>query len=282
MCKSCAANKKCQTCIRVTLVILFIIVVVQIILAILKGVFTKQLITADIMQEILKLAGTDPSKIADIEGVFTLIGAVFAIVTVFGILWLLFLFCSVKFCPHTCCPKFLVFMTWVLSIVIMIIFFIIGGALTVVGSGFSEEKLTEACDKLARNDTSYKLELGVTDVSVSEQWSEVKAMDDLFVQNINKYMCSDLCVCPGTPADDWVKAYRAVPEETLNKYDRTQGLTGATKFDGSIDITRMVTDGYKPLIFAYDPLTEQESPTLVSFTSDSFISCVENQETFIA
>jgi len=45
-------------CIRVSIVILLVFLVVQLILAIVKGVYTKNMITADVMQEILKMTLT--------------------------------------------------------------------------------------------------------------------------------------------------------------------------------------------------------------------------------
>lgn len=104
-------------------------------------------------------------------------------------------------------------------------------------------------------------------------------IDNLYVDTINGYMCSDFCVCPGIPTDPWVKRYRDIKEEDLKKYKRTQGLTGDGKFTGKIELFRE-TD-YKPLIFAYDPATELESANLKELSSESFIDCLDNQDNFI-
>jgi hypothetical protein len=48
MCFKMSMNPKCQMCIRVSIVILLVFIVVQIILAAVKGAYTTNIVTADI------------------------------------------------------------------------------------------------------------------------------------------------------------------------------------------------------------------------------------------
>lgn len=48
MCFRMSMNPKCQMCIRVSIVVLLIFIVVQIILASIKGAYTKNIVTAEI------------------------------------------------------------------------------------------------------------------------------------------------------------------------------------------------------------------------------------------
>lgn len=54
-------------------------------------------------------------------------------------------------------------------------------------------------------------------------------IDNTYASGVNAFMCSDFCICAGTPADPWYKAYKAVPEAKYNKYGRTWN-TNAPQF----------------------------------------------------
>ena len=89
-----------------------------------------------------------------------------------------------------------------------------------------------------------------------------KTYDDV----INRYMCTDFCICPGTPSDSWYKIYKAVDEKTYNLYQRSWD-TGLNRF-GEIKIDRKDT-AVKPMFWASNPTTGK--PMHVKLASESFL-----------
>ena len=139
MCKAMGSNPKCQMCIRVSMIILLVFIVVQIILAVVKGVYTKNLVAADVMQAILKVA-FDEQKLADLESMFGMIAFGVSMMTIAGVVCALFVLCAGKFCDSFmggCCVKFAVFMSFVIFMVLAIIFILVGSSLTVVKEEFN-------------------------------------------------------------------------------------------------------------------------------------------------
>lgn len=137
-------NPKCQLCIRVTLVILAIFTVVHIILAILKAVFTKDIITQDVMMQLLSMFMTQTEK-DGITSLFNLLSIVFALVTMAAVIPRLCMFVSLKCCPNSCCPKFFVCLAFVLTAIVMIIFFMLGSVFGGLSAIFSQEEVERQC-----------------------------------------------------------------------------------------------------------------------------------------
>jgi hypothetical protein len=87
-------------------------------------------------------------------------------------------------------------------------------------------------------------------------------------------MCTDFCICPGTPADEWVKAYNELPDALYSKYNRAK--VGHT---GKIDLTNFFdTSDAAPLFWSYDPTTKESKKDLVDLASESFVACADNSE----
>lgn len=137
-------NPKCQMCIRVTLVILAVFTVVHIILAILKAVFTKDIITQDVMVQLLSMFMNAKER-DNITSVFNLLSIVFALVTMAAVIPRLCMFVSLKCCPNSCCPKFFVFLAFLLTLAVMIIFFILGSVFGGFSAVFSQEEVERQC-----------------------------------------------------------------------------------------------------------------------------------------
>ena len=60
-------------------------------------------------------------------------------------------------------------------------------------------------------------------------------------------MCTDFCICPGKPADAWVKEYEEKPDEYYAKFNRVK-----KGYEGKIDITRFSEPDPRPLFWNYD------------------------------
>lgn len=93
------------------------------------------------------------------------------------------------------------------------------------------------------------MDLKLTSYDTSEFFKEIITIDQMFSATINSFMCTDFCICPGTPTDSWYKAYMEIPDAKYAKYDRVK-----LGYTGSIDFERFGDPLQKnPLFFAYDP-----------------------------
>ena len=110
-------------------------------------------------------------------------------------------------------------------------------------------------------------------------------VDKVYARSITTFMCTDFCICPGTPADQWWKDYDKIEEVTYNKWGRSK-LVGAkeSQFNGEINLDRFAgSTKYKPLFFAYDPQNENKAkPSLVELQSETFQKCMENSDNIVA
>ena len=52
----------------------------------------------------------------------------------------------------------------------------------------------------------------VTDIDVRDFFIEIVKVDEKLSETINSFMCTDFCICPGTPADQWWKDYQALDD----------------------------------------------------------------------
>jgi len=88
---------------------------------------------------------------------------------------------------------------------------------------------------------------------------------------INKFMCSDFCICPGTPNSAHYKAYEAEEAELI-----ASGRSFKDGFDSTvIQFDRFGTEG-SPLIWAFDPETGLKDDFLVKLQSNSLLECLDN------
>ena len=77
-----------------------------------------------------------------------------------------------------------------------------------------------------------KMDLKMTSYDTSEFFKEIITIDKMFSATINSFMCTDFCICPGTPTDSWYKEYMAIPDAKYLKYDRVKlGYTGSIDFE---------------------------------------------------
>jgi hypothetical protein len=138
--------------------------VVQIILAIVKGVYTTNIATADVMQEIIKMS-MSASEVDDFESAFSSAGTAFSMITVGGICAGCWALLAARFCNKAmggCCTKWYTFCGSVSFLTISIIFFLLGSTLIVIKDQFSEEFINRECAnaKLGYSDTA-KLDLNM-------------------------------------------------------------------------------------------------------------------------
>lgn len=120
-----------------------------------------------------------------------------------------------------------------------------------------------------------EIDASVTAFDVSEMFIEISKADDEIAKNVNAYMCSDVCICPGIFTDAHVEAYsKQSIEERLNKYGRTN-----VGYDGTIDLQRFTSDANKPLFWTYDPSSQNtEKEDLKKLSSNSMIECLDNMD----
>ena len=92
----------------------------------------------------------------------------------------------------------------------------------------------------------------------SDLYQSMIDIDDLVGREvINKYMCSDFCVCPGTPNSAHYKQYL---EQTKELEASKRSMLG---FDSTeIKFDRFGSDN-SPLIWAFDPATSEPDDFLV-------------------
>ena len=80
-------------------------------------------------------------------------------------------------------------------------------------------------------------------------------------------MCTDFCVCPGTPTDQHVKDYLALPDAVYDKANRTK-----TGFTGEINLVDFFDEKKKkPLFWSYKPATGETDPLLKELESDTIL-----------
>lgn len=66
-------------------------------------------------------------------------------------------------------------------------------------------------------------------------------------------MCTDFCICKGTPNDQWVKDYEALDDSKYSEFDRNK-VVGQGGYQGVVDIART---GDKPMFWTYDVDTKE-------------------------
>ena len=138
-------NPKCQVCIRVAMVVLIVFVIVQVILAVIKGVYTKDIVMADVMQALLKLA-LDNEEFIRIERLFDMVALGISMVTVVGILCTLAVLLSARLCNKAmggCITKFFIVWSFLVFFTVAIIFILVGTSLVVVKEEFNDVFIKE-------------------------------------------------------------------------------------------------------------------------------------------
>ena len=141
----CSKTARCQMCIKISMVILLVFVLVQILLAILKGVFTKNIYSADVVQALLKVFMT-AEDIDALGSLFSLMAFAISVVTIVGALCGAMTLCAGRFCNDKCggmLTKCFILFNFLVFIAIAIVFFLVGSALTVVKTSFNEDFVRE-------------------------------------------------------------------------------------------------------------------------------------------
>ena len=90
-------------------------------------------------------------------------------------------------------------------------------------------------------------------------------------KTVNSYMCTDFCICPGAPSDDWYKEYEKIDDAVYEANDRV--FLG---YNGVIDLTRFGSADRKPMFWNYNLGTKTTDPFLEGLTSESMFECLEN------
>ena len=168
--------------------------------------YTTNVITADLTQSILR-AMMSEEDIKLVENSASMIAFALSIVTVAGLMCGCIVLCSAKFCGNFCggfCTKIFTLTSLIVFLAISIVWMLMGSALMAVRSGFNEEFVTKQCvNAKNKNYGDMYVNMQITKVDTSGMFKEIVAIDDLFATSINSYMCTDFCICPGTPADQW-------------------------------------------------------------------------------
>ena len=115
--------------------------------------------------------------------------------------------------------------------------------------------------------------MGLVNPDIKDLFIAVTDLDKQYARSINRYMCTDFCVCPGTPEDDWVKAYNELPDALYDQYARSK-----TGYDGKIDVSNFFFPRAKPLFWSYDVDTKKSKEDLVALSSESFMDCADNTD----
>ena len=89
-------------------------------------------------------------------------------------------------------------------------------------------------------------------------------------------MCTDFCICEGTPDDEHYKAYKAIPEATYNKY----GRTFEKGFDGEINLQRNQSED-TPLFWAYDPEDGKVFEPNKKLASNNLMECFDKMNDIV-
>lgn len=239
----------CQRCIRASIFILLFFCVVQIITATLKYVYTVNIAKAQVFEVVMD-ALLDSNDVDDVKGLLRLIGLTLAGITVVGFLCTcLALFC-VKCCNkplNGCCTKLQVFLTFVVQAGILSMWFLLGAILIIpyqLGPKFVEDNCKLAVE--GRYD-----EIKVNGQDASRPFKLFVEFDEVYSKNVNGFMCTDFCICPGLPTDAHYKAYKDVDPETYKKY----GRTFSAGFNGTIELQARPAGTPKPMFWAFDPST---------------------------
>ena len=138
-------NPKCQKCIRIAIVLLFIFVTGQIILAVMKATYTKNVVAAEVMQEVLLLT-LENLEIERIEEAFEMTALVVAMLTTAGIVCALASLLSARCCNRPCngfWTKWYVAWSVLVFLTVSLVFLIIGSALAVIKDQFDSEAINK-------------------------------------------------------------------------------------------------------------------------------------------
>jgi hypothetical protein len=201
-----------------------------------KGVYTTNIAKADVMQAVLKI-GMSNTEIADVEGAFESAATTISLITIGGILSTIWVFLSARCCNKACggCwAKWYAFWASVDFLIISIVFFILGSVLIVIKDQLSEEFILQECENAKTSpfgSSTANLDLSFGKVDISDFFVDVVDLDNQYARSINSFMCTDFCICPGLPTDQWVKEYKDLPTEKYTKYKRTK-----TEFTGKINL----------------------------------------------
>lgn len=198
-----------------------------------------------------------------------------SVYTILGVLCSLIILCSLKYCGDKCggvLTKCLILFSFVVFLAIAVVWLLVGGALVEVHNSFDKDFFIKNCERAIKKEyDDMSLNLYVTSVDYRDLFINIVDMDAQLSKTVNSYMCTDFCICPGTPTDQWYKDYEAVPAEEYKKHNRI--FAG---FDGTIDLTRFNDGKVKPLFWTYVPTTGLPDPNLVKLSSKSMFECIEN------
>ena len=176
----CGKNPKCQKCIRFAIIMLLVFMVVQIILAIIKGTFTKNIVTADVTVRMLETMMTE-DDLNSLQSSFGLIAFALSIVTIAGVMCAFITLCSAKFCGSCCggfCTKIFTFLSFAVFLAVSIIWMLMGAALMAVQPGFDEETIQTNCDNALKSQyDDMKVDLKMTSYDTSEFFKEIITID---------------------------------------------------------------------------------------------------------
>lgn len=205
---------------------------------------------------------------------------IISLITTLGIVCGLITLCAARFCNkpcNGCWTKWYVTCSALVFLAISIIFFLVGSVLVVIQDQFNEEFILRECENaVAKRDGDANIKLGVTSVDIQEFFQDVVEIDKKYESTINKFMCTDFCICPGLPTSEWVLEYNAKPDDYYTEFNRAK-----TGYDGKIDIARFQDGNTEawPLFWNWDVTDPTKvEPEFADITSKSFFECIDNMD----
>ena len=150
---------------------------------------------------------------------------------------------------------------------IAILYLVVGSSLWLVPSQQVATQYVETqCEKAAEgNFEGMELDFKVVRYDVGDVFRVFADFDEQFATSVNGYMCTDFCICPGSPSDSHYQKYSEIKEEIYQKYNRS--FLG---FDGAIDLEAFSdSNAIKPLFWTFDPSTGTPRSNLQALSSQS-------------
>lgn len=178
-------------------------------------------------------------------------GLLFGLVTLAAMVCGLITLCFAKFYftgMGNCCNKFYICISFSLFITLGIVWIII--AIVFALPGLIVDDMETNCKAIQVGDKS-KMKLNVgQEVDYSDVYEAFEKIDDQVGRGIiNKFMCSDFCICPGTPESAHYKLYQKEEKEIIAS---GRSLVG---FDSTEIKFERFGKKDSPLIWSFDPAT---------------------------
>lgn len=150
-CKACTARiekPRCQKAVKIAMILLVVLVLAEVILAMMKASYAKNIATADVAQRIFEYHLTQ-EQIEFVQGIFGKVALAISVISIIGVLCAISVLLAARYCNQRwkgCVTKFSVGLSSLVFLTIAVIFIIIGAALTKAKGQFNEKFITQQCN----------------------------------------------------------------------------------------------------------------------------------------